>query len=58
MDAFKRDTVKDYTAWVLNCARFVRIKKRQALETIFKRKTRRRNKQFLRQHFKNQNREE
>lgn len=27
MDAFKRDTVKDYTAWDLNCARFVRIKK-------------------------------
>lgn len=58
MDAFKRDTVKDYTAWDLNCTRFVRIKKRQALEAIFKRKARRRNKQFLRQYFKNQNREE
>lgn len=58
MDAFKRDTVKDYTAWDLNCARFIRIKKRQALEAMFKRKARRRNKQFLRQYFKNQNREE
>ena len=47
MDAFKRDTVKDYTAWDLNCARFVRIKKRQALEAIFKRKARRRNKTIL-----------
>lgn len=58
MDALKRDTVKDYTAWDLICAHIVKIKKRQALEAIFKCKARRRNKQSLRQYSKNQNREE
>ena len=41
MDNFKKDTVKDYTAWDLNCPRFVKVKHRQKLEAIFKRKARR-----------------
>ena len=48
MDNLKRDTVKDYTAWDLNCPRFVRVKGRQKLEAIFKRKARRKAKQRLR----------
>ena len=47
MDNLKKDTVKDYTAWDLNCPRFVRIKSRQKLEAIFKRKARRKAKQKL-----------
>ena len=47
MDDLKKDTVKDYTAWDLNCPRFVRVKGRQKLETIFKRKARRKAKQKL-----------
>ena len=39
MDNFKKDTVKDYTAWDLNCPRFVKVKHRQKLEAIFKRKS-------------------
>lgn len=48
MDNLKKDTVKDYTAWDLNCPRFVRVKNRQKLETIFKRKARRKIKELLR----------
>ena len=47
MDNLKKDTVKDYTVWDLNCPRFVRVKGRQKLEAIFKRKARRRAKQKL-----------
>lgn len=47
MDKLKKATVKDYTAWDLNCHRFVRIKSRQKLEAIFKRKARRKAKQKL-----------
>ena len=47
MDKLKKDTVKDYTAWDLNCPRFVRVKGRQKLEAIFKRKARRKAKQKL-----------
>lgn len=47
MDDLKKETVKDYTAWDLNCPRFVRIKNRQKWEARFKRKARRKNKQKL-----------
>ena len=47
MDNLKKATVKDYTAWDLNCPRFVKVKHRQKLEAIFKRKARRKRKQQL-----------
>lgn len=47
MDDLKKETVKDYTAWDLNC-KYIGTKKRQKLEAIFKRKARRRIKQLLR----------
>lgn len=47
MDNLKKETVKDYTAWDLNCPRYVRVKNRQRLEAIFKRKARRAAKQRL-----------
>ena len=48
MDDLKRDTVKDYTAWDLNCPRFVRERGRHKLKAIFKRKARRKTKRRLR----------
>ena len=48
MDNLKKATVKDYTAWDLNCPRYVHIKNRQKLEAKFKRKARRKAKQKLR----------
>lgn len=50
MDAMKKETVKDYTAWDLNCPRFVKVKYRQKLEAIFKRKARRKSKQQLKKY--------
>lgn len=50
MDSLKKDTVKDYTAWDLNCPRYVKVKHRQRLEAIFKRKARRKNKQKLKRY--------
>ena len=47
MDDLKKETVKDYTAWDLNC-KCTGIKKRQKLEAIFKRKARHKIKQLLR----------
>lgn len=47
MDDLKKTTVKDYTAWDLNCPHFVQVKDRQKLEAIFKRKARRKAKQRL-----------
>ena len=47
MDDLKKETVKDYTAWDLNC-KCTGIKKRQKLEAIFKRKARRKIKELLR----------
>lgn len=47
MDELKRATCKDYTVWDLNCPRFIRVKNRQKLEAIFKRKARRKNKKEL-----------
>lgn len=47
MDDLKKATSKDYTAWDLNCPRFVRVKNRQKLEAIFKRKARRKLKKAL-----------
>jgi hypothetical protein len=47
MDNLKKATVKDYTAWDLNCPRFIKVKHRQKLEAIFKRKARRKSKQQL-----------
>ena len=41
-DLLKKLTNKDYTAWDLNCPQWVRVKNRQKLEAIFKRKARRR----------------
>ena len=53
MDNLKKDTVKNYTAWDLNCPRFVRVKGRQKLEAIFKRKARRKAKQRLKKEKEN-----
>lgn len=47
MDDLKKETVKDYTAWDLNC-KCTGMKKRQKLEAIFKRKARHKIKQKLR----------
>lgn len=47
MDKLKKETVKDYTAWDLNCPRYVNIKNRQKLEAKFKRKARRKLKKDL-----------
>lgn len=47
MDSLKKETVKDYTAWDLNCARWVVVRNRQKLEKIFKRKARRKMKKVL-----------
>jgi hypothetical protein len=52
MDNLKKDTVKDYTAWDLNCPRYIKIKNRQKLEAIFKRKARRKAKQKLKKYKK------
>lgn len=42
MDDFKRNTIKDYTAWDINCPYICRMRKtRNKLRTIFKRKARR-----------------
>lgn len=50
MDDLKKATIKDYTVWDLNCPRFVKVKNRQKLEAIFKRKARRKRKQQLKEH--------
>ena len=47
MDDLKKATCKDYTVWDLNCPQFIRIKNRQKLEAIFKRKARRKSKKIL-----------
>lgn len=49
MDAFKRETVKNFTAWDIN-AKCVQRKagERKALATMFNRVARRKNKQELR----------
>lgn len=47
MDDFKKATSKDYTTWDLNCPQVVRVKNRQRLEAIFKRKARRKLKKAL-----------
>ncbi len=47
MDAIKRETSVDYTAWDLNCPHVVHKKNRQEWEARFKRKARRKNKIFL-----------
>jgi hypothetical protein len=42
MDKFKQNTIKDYTAWDLNCPYICRMRKtRNKLRNIFKRKARR-----------------
>lgn len=41
MDAFKRETVVDYTAWDLNCPQVVHRNDKAKLSKIFKRKARR-----------------
>lgn len=48
MDTLKKATIKDYTAWDLNCPRFVRAKGRHKLKAIFKRKARRKEREQLR----------
>lgn len=47
MDYLKKATCVDYTAWDLNCPRYVTVKNRQKLEAVFKRKARRRIKNNL-----------
>ena len=46
MDAFKRETVVDYTAWDLN-TKWVKPKSKHKDKQRFKRKARRKNKNFL-----------
>lgn len=42
MDRFKKETIKDYTAWDLNCPYVCRKRQtKNKLRTIFKRKARR-----------------
>lgn len=42
MDKFKEKTMKDYTAWDINCPYICRMRKtRNKLKNIFKRKARR-----------------
>jgi hypothetical protein len=41
MDALKKETVKDFTAWDLNCPRVVNPRGKHKLKKIFKRKARR-----------------
>ena len=42
MDSFKRETMKDYTAWDIKCPYIARMRKtRNKLVTSFKRKARR-----------------
>jgi hypothetical protein len=53
-DIIKRETVKDYTSWDLN-AKCVRVKNRQELESKFKRKARRKNRENLRKMVDNLN---
>jgi hypothetical protein len=48
MDDLKKETVKDYTAWDLNC-KCTGMKKRQKLEAIFKRKARHKNKTTIKE---------
>lgn len=48
MDRLKQDTIVDYTAWDLNAKKgLVIVKNRQKLEKMFKRKSRRKAKQNL-----------
>lgn len=47
MDAMKRETSRDYTAWDLNCPQIVHVKNRQKWEAKFKRKARRKMKKEL-----------
>lgn len=46
MDAMKKETVVDYTAWDLN-TKYVQVKNRQKLEAKLKKKARRKNKNYL-----------
>ena len=47
MDYLKRATCVDYTSWDLNCPHYVRPKDKQIMETKFKRKARRKDKENL-----------
>ena len=47
MDYLKKATCVDYTAWDLNCPRYVHPKDRQIMEAKFKRKARRKDKENL-----------
>ena len=47
MDYLKKLTCKDYTSWDLNCPRIVHIRNRQKIETMFKRKARRKENEKL-----------
>lgn len=53
MDIFKKETVVDYTAWDLNCPRYVNVKNRQKLEKKLKRKARRKNRHDLKKYLTN-----
>ena len=48
-DELRRRTHVDYTAWDLNCPRYVRVKNRQKLEAVFKRKARRKMKREIKE---------
>ena len=50
MDYLKSATCKDYTAQDLNCPRLVNVKNRQKIESMFKRKARRKAKENLKKY--------
>jgi len=56
MDAFKRETVVDYTSWDLN-TKWVNPKNKHKDKQKFKRKARRKNKNFLKKMLDNLDRE-
>ena len=47
MDELKKRTVKDFTAWDLNCPRVVKPKGGRKLKAMFKRKARRKMKEEI-----------
>lgn len=53
MNDLRKMTHKDYTAWDLNCPRYVNVKNRQKMEAIFKRKARRKMKKDLKKSLDN-----
>lgn len=54
MDIFKKNTIKNYTAWDINCPYVCRMQKtKRKLQDIFKKAARRKLKQNLRKELNN-----